>query len=71
MYRCEDSKSGITHQYEYDSLGRLIRAWQKKTSTGETLLAVENTYDEYGRAKGSTYVVGGKTKRQSVSQSLS
>ncbi|MCH5183677.1 MAG: DNRLRE domain-containing protein [Oscillospiraceae bacterium] len=66
LYRCVDAKSGITHQYEYDSLGRLIRAWQKKTSTGETLLAVENSYDEYGRAKDSAYVIDGKTKEQRV-----
>ena len=40
-----------THVYEYDSLDRLIRAYQKDAN-GNITVAVENTYDELGRAKG-------------------
>ena len=36
-----------THVYEYDSLDRLIRAWQKDAN-GNNVVAVENTYDELG-----------------------
>ncbi|MBQ9847906.1 MAG: RHS repeat protein, partial [Clostridia bacterium] len=46
----------VTHQYEYDSLGRLIRAYQKDSS-GNVTLAVENSYDTLGRSNGSSYVV--------------
>lgn len=55
----------LTYFYEYDSLERLIRAWQKN-SEGETTLAVENTYDSLGRAKGSSYVVGDRTMSYSL-----
>ena len=58
--KCVDSKANITHTYEYDSLGRLIRAWQTNSS-GDKTLAVENLYDQYGRADKSTYVIGDKT----------
>ncbi len=65
--RISSVKDGnITHIYEYDSLGRLIRAYQKNNN-GTTLLAVENTYDEYGRALGSTYVAGDKTMSYTLS----
>ncbi len=47
-----------THVYEYDSLDRLIRAYQKDSNG--IIVAVENTYDELGRAKGSSYTVGSK-----------
>lgn len=51
------TEDGATHIYEYDSLDRLIRAWQED-GNGNAVLAVENYYDDLGRAKGSTYVVG-------------
>ncbi|MBE6683627.1 MAG: DNRLRE domain-containing protein [Ruminococcaceae bacterium] len=53
-----------THVYEYDSLDRLIRAYQKDANG--IIVAVENTYDEFGRAKGSTYAIGDKTMEYSV-----
>ena len=58
LAKAVDGKVGITYLYEYDSLDRLIRAYQKDAS-GNTVYAVENSYDEYGRAKGSTYVIDG------------
>ena len=58
LAKATDGKAGITYLYEYDSLDRLIRAYQKDAS-GNTVFAVENSYDEYGRAKGSTYVIDG------------
>ena len=48
------TEGSITHVYEYDSLDRLIRAYQKDEN-GNIIVAVENTYDELGRAKGSKY----------------
>ena len=51
------TENGATHIYEYDSLDRLVRAWQEDTN-GNYIVAVENSYDDLGRAKGSTYVVG-------------
>ena len=59
--KCVDSKAGVTHTYEYDGLGRLIRAWQTNTAAGVRTLGVENTYDSYGRAKKSTYIDGSRT----------
>ncbi|MBR5285489.1 MAG: RHS repeat-associated core domain-containing protein [Clostridia bacterium] len=53
-----------THVYEYDSLDRLIRAYQKDENG--IIVAVENTYDELGRAKGSSYAIGDKTMEYSV-----
>ncbi len=52
------TEGSITHVYEYDSLDRLIRAYQKDANG--IIVAVENTYDELGRAKGSSYVLGDK-----------
>ena len=60
LFQTIDHEAGITHTYEYDSLDRLIRAWQKNTSNGSVILGVENAYDSYGRAKGSTVITGGK-----------
>ncbi|MBR6783658.1 MAG: RHS repeat protein, partial [Clostridia bacterium] len=54
------TENGATHIYEYDSLDRLVRAWQEDTN-GNYIVAVENSYDDLGRAKGSTYVVGDRT----------
>ena len=54
-----------THVYEYDSLDRLIRAYQKDAN-GNITVAVENTYDELGRAKGSTYAIGDNAMEYSV-----
>ena len=45
-----------THVYDYDSLGRLIRAWQYDEN-GDLAMAVENSYDSLGRAKGTDYVI--------------
>ncbi len=59
------TESGITHLYEYDSLGRLIRAWQKDSS-GVTTLYVENSYDSLGRSSGSKYVINGETFNYSI-----
>lgn len=64
--KCADSKANIAHTYEYDGLGRLIRAWQANSS-GDKTLAVENLYDQYGRADKSTYVIGDKTLTYNVS----
>ena len=58
LYKMVDHQAGLIHLYEYDSLGRLIHAAQKNTSTGAVILEVENAYDELGRAKGSTYIIG-------------
>lgn len=58
LAKAVDGKAGITYLYEYDSLDRLIRAYQKDAS-GNTIYSVENSYDEYGRANGSTYVIDG------------
>ncbi len=55
-----------THIYEYDSLGRLIRAYQKDSS-GALVMNVENSYDSFGRAKGSTYSIDGKTLSYTLS----
>ncbi len=52
LAKAVDGKVGITYLYEYDFLDRLIRAYQKDAS-GNIIFAVENFYDEYGRAKGS------------------
>lgn len=60
LAKAVDGKAGITYLYEYDSLDRLIRAYQKDAN-GNTILAVENSYDEYGRAKKSKIVIGDKT----------
>lgn len=66
LARCIDNKSAITHEYTYDSLGRLIRAWQQYTVTGVKIVSVENSYDDFGRAEGSSYVVNGETLNYSV-----
>lgn len=60
LAKAVDGKAGITYLYEYDSLDRLIRAYQKDSS-GNTTFAVENSYDEYGRAKNSNVVIGSKS----------
>jgi len=60
-----DGKAGITYLYEYDSLNRLIRAYQKDSS-GNTVFAVENSYDSYGRPTGSTYVIDGTSRTYSI-----
>ena len=59
------TEDGATHIYEYDSLDRLIRAWQEDED-GNYVVAVENSYDNLGRAKGSTYVVGDRTMSYEV-----
>ena len=66
LAKAVDGKAGITYLYEYDSLDRLIRAYQKDAN-GNTIFAVENSYDEYGRAKGSKIVSGDKTLTYSLS----
>ena len=43
------TENGNTHYYEYDSIGRLIRGWQEDEN-GNSVLEVENTYDESGVA---------------------
>ena len=65
LAKAVDGKVGITYLYEYDSLDRLIRAYQKDAS-GNTIFAVENSYDEYGRAKGSKYVIDGVSRTYSI-----
>ena len=59
-FRVEDLAVGHITEYEYDGAGRLVRA-SKMSSGGTALLTVENKYDTYGRAVGSTYVLPGKT----------
>ena len=59
-FRVEDLEAGHITEYEYDGAGRLVRAI-KMSSGGTALLTVENKYDTYGRAVGSTYVLPGKT----------
>jgi len=48
------TENGATHIYEYDSLDRLVRAWQED-GNGETIISVENFYDSLGRPTGSAY----------------
>ena len=62
LYQTIDYEGNISHIYEYDSLDRLIRAQQVIIGLGTTALSVENAYDEYGRASGSTYAMGGVTQ---------
>jgi len=59
------TENDSTHIYEYDSLDRLVRAWQKDAN-GNITVAVENSYDDLGRAKGSTYVVDDRTMSYEV-----
>ena len=66
LAKAVDGKAGITYLYEYDSLDRLIHAYQKDAN-GNTIFAVENSYDEYGRAKGSKYVIDGVSRTYSIS----
>ena len=66
LAKAVDGKVGITYLYEYDSLDRLIRAYQKDAS-GNTVYAVENSYDEYGRAKGSKIAAGTTAHNYGVS----
>ncbi|MBE6579294.1 MAG: DNRLRE domain-containing protein [Ruminococcaceae bacterium] len=65
LYKTVDYQAGLTHLYEYDSLNRLIFAWQKNSS-GDIVLEVQNAYDELGRAKGSTYVIGDTTQTYGI-----
>ncbi len=65
LYKTVDYQAGLTHLYEYDSLNRLIFAWQKNAS-GNIILEVQNAYDELGRAKGSTYVIGDTTQTYGI-----
>jgi len=65
LAKAVDGKAGITYLYEYDSLDRLIRAYQKDSS-GNTVFAVENSYDSYGRPTGSTYVIDGTSRTYSI-----
>ena len=66
LAKATDGKAGITYLYEYDSLDRLIRAYQKDAN-GNTIFAVENSYDEYGRSTGSTYVIDGVSRSYNIS----
>ncbi|MBQ3598908.1 MAG: RHS repeat protein [Clostridia bacterium] len=66
LAKAVDGKAGLTYVYEYDSLDRLIRAYQKDAS-GNTVFAVENSYDEFGRAKGSKYVIDGVSRAYNIS----
>ena len=66
LAKAVDGKVGITYLYEYDSLDRLIRAYQKDAS-GNTIYSVENSYDEYGRSTGSTYVIDGVSRSYNIS----
>ena len=50
-----DNRSGITTEYEYDSLGRLIFAIEYETSSKVVVLQTENQYDSFGRPQGSSY----------------
>ena len=59
------TENDSTHIYEYDSLDRLVRAWQED-SNGNITVAVENSYDDLGRAKGSTYVLDDRTMSYEV-----
>ena len=57
MSKIVDAKSGITTEYEYDSLGRLVYALAYKTGTQTAVLGTNNRYDPYGRPMGSTYAL--------------
>jgi len=50
-----DNRSGITTEYDYDSLGRLIYAVEYETSSKAVILGTENKYDPLGRPEGSKY----------------
>jgi len=52
-----DAKSGITTEYEYDSLGRLVTATERETSTNTAVLGTSNFFDSYGRPLFSTYTL--------------
>ncbi|MBQ7047567.1 MAG: RHS repeat protein, partial [Clostridia bacterium] len=54
-----DDRSGITTEYEYDSLGRLIHATEYETASKTAVLGTENRYDSYGRPVGSEYALPG------------
>ncbi len=54
-----DNRSGITTEYEYDSLGRLIFAVEYETSSKNLILQTENKYDAFGRPLGSSYGLPG------------
>jgi len=49
------NRSGITTEYDYDSLGRLIYAVEYETSSKAVILGTENKYDPLGRPEGSKY----------------
>ena len=49
-----DNRSGITAEYEYDSLGRLIYAVEYETASGSVVIQTENKYDSFGRPLGSS-----------------
>lgn len=59
------TENNTTHYYEYDSIGRLVRGWQEDAN-GNITLEVENTYDEFGRSNGSTYVLPNKTQEYGI-----
>ncbi|MBQ3196217.1 MAG: hypothetical protein IJB65_07100, partial [Clostridia bacterium] len=52
-----DDRSGITTEYEYDSLGRLVSATERVTSTNTAVLGTSNFFDSYGRPLFSTYTL--------------
>ena len=54
LYSSTDLVNSKTYTYEYDSLGRLIRAAEKTTS-GTLVMVTENLFDSYGRASNSSY----------------
>lgn len=54
--------------YEYDTLGRLVRAWQKDSS-GNDVIYIENYFDSFGRSTGSKYIINGVSKTYKITYS--
>ncbi len=62
------STSDYTLIYEYDTLGRLVRAWQRDSS-GNDVIYIENYFDSFGRSTGSKYIIDGVSKTYSITYS--
>ncbi|HBL85213.1 MAG TPA: hypothetical protein DDZ99_10035 [Clostridiales bacterium] len=65
LYSMTDAINSTTTCYEYDSIGRLIRAREMSGTTKK--LGIQNLYDSLGRPSSSVYDVGGLTETYSLS----
>ena len=62
-YQIEDSKTGYTYTYTYDSIGRLESSWVKD-SGGNILLRTRQVYNANNQVAGQQWTVGGTTYSQ-------